>query len=134
MFFSEKSYSPRPDLRSCVSIVASAANVQQFPRSPWSLTGVIQPLLAEFQYAGSVSGVERKSGARRADASARTRIPFPGALGRIPGTNGGGSPAKTASAAKTTMNGSICLTLLWQCLSTTLFFNLALSFSPRDIL
>ena len=99
---------PSPDF-SIVSIVASAANAQQLPRPPWSLTGVTQPLLAEFQYAGKVSAVERRSGARRADSSSRTLISFPGAWGRRPGVNEGALSAKAACAAKTTKNGSIGL-------------------------
>ena len=96
MFFSEKSHSPRPDFKSCVSSVANAANVQHVPHGVWSFTGVIHPCSRESQAAGiSVDRSRRAAVPLFAD---RTDLAFGG--GRYP-HNGESSPAAHAASIAT---------------------------------
>jgi hypothetical protein len=96
MFFSEKSHSPRPDFKSCVSSVANAANVQHVPHGAWSFTGVIHPCSRESQADGiSVYRSRRAAVPLFAD---RTDLAFGG--GRYP-HNGESSPAAHAASIAT---------------------------------
>ena len=72
MFFSEKSHSPFPAFRSCVSRVAYAANAQHAPTFPWFLTGETQPCSHESHRDGSA--VLEKVRKRRAPCVESTRL------------------------------------------------------------
>ena len=99
MFFSEKSHSPFPAIRSCVSSVAYAANAQHAPTCPWFLTGEIHPCSHEFHCAGSdVLADERKRLALREETSFCSAAPLVG--GRKPVARGRSSADATKDSAQ----------------------------------
>ena len=99
MFFSEKSHSPFPAIRSCVSSVAYAANAQHAPTCPWFLTGEIHPCSHEFHCAGSdVFDDERKRPVLREETSFCGAAPLVG--GRKPVARGRSSADATSDSAQ----------------------------------